>query len=534
MRLASAGPILHRAHRHSEVKSRGAALLSIVALAAVLRLWAIGNVPGNTFYDAAVRSMGHSWHDFFFGALEPGGSLAIDKPPLDLWLQVASTQILGFNRSALHLPEALAGVASSILLFGALRRPFGATAALLSALAMAVLPISVLTARSDTMDSVLAALCVAALWCSWLALESRRVRWMLLAALIMGVAFNVKLTEALLPLPALALLWWWASPRAPRARALTLAATGAVLIAVSLSWAALASLTPLSHRPFPVGSRTGSIWRLMFLYNGLERLGSNRPPGPVSRSGNAPGPLRLLDTGISQSAARIGLAALAAILLAGLAAALAARRRQPGAALSPAARLTVAIGVWLGCGLVLFSAQPRLQARYLEILAPAVSAILGISIASLVARRRIALTLATCVVTLALLGVELTTDVDLIRANSSDSVLSDPISAAMGRYLRIHRGGARYEVASAAVFEVTGLVARDGLPVLMINDADGSIVRSKTLRALVQSRQVRFYFASHGCHSGLHCPANERWAYYHSTPVHDYPGLRRFEILNSG
>jgi 4-amino-4-deoxy-L-arabinose transferase-like glycosyltransferase len=79
------------------VKARGAvllALLSIVVLAAVLRLWAIGAVSGNTFYDAAVRSMGHSWHDFFFGALEPGGSLAIDKPPLELWLQVASTRFL--------------------------------------------------------------------------------------------------------------------------------------------------------------------------------------------------------------------------------------------------------------------------------------------------------------------------------------------------------------------------------------------------------------------------------------------------------
>jgi len=58
---------------------------------------------------------------------------------------------------------------------------------------MSVIPISVLTARSDTMDSVLAALCVADA-CGVLGwrLESGRVRWILLAALIMGVAFNVK------------------------------------------------------------------------------------------------------------------------------------------------------------------------------------------------------------------------------------------------------------------------------------------------------------------------------------------------------
>jgi 4-amino-4-deoxy-L-arabinose transferase-like glycosyltransferase len=507
------------------------ALLSIVVLAAALRLWAIASVPGNTFYDAAVRSMGHSWHDFFFGALEPGGSLAIDKPPLDLWLQVGSAQILGFNLTALHLPEALAGVATSILLFGALRRPFGVTSALLSALALAVLPAAVLTARSDTMDSVLAALCVAALWCSWVALESGRARWILLAALIMGVAFNVKLTEALLPLPALALLWWWASPRAPRARALTLAAAGATLIAASLWWAAIASLTPLSQRPFPVGSRTGSIWRLMFLYNGLERLGSKAPGPASSRAGDPPGLLRLLDAGVSQNAARIGLATLAAVLLGMLAATLAARHRRQGTPLSPRAHLAVAIGVWLASGIVLFSAMPHLEGRYLEILAPAVSAVLGISIGSLLAQRRIVLTLATGAVALALLGAQLRTDLDLIHSKLSDSVLQDPISPAMGRYLQAHRGRARYELASPAVFDVTGLVARDGLPVLILNDVDGALVHSGTLRSLLRAGQVHFYFATHGCHSGAHCPADERWAYSHSTPVPAYRGLRRFETL---
>jgi 4-amino-4-deoxy-L-arabinose transferase-like glycosyltransferase len=509
------------------------ATLSILALAAVLRLRTIGGVPGNDFYDAAVRSMGHSWHNLFFGALEPGGSLAIDKPPLDLWLQVASTQILGFDLTALHLPEALAGVATSMLLLGALRRPFGAPAALLSALAMAVLPSAVLTARSDTMDSVLAALCVAALWCSWLALEGKRVRWILAAALLMGIAFNVKLTEALLPLPALALLWWWASPSGLRARALALTGAGIVLVAASLSWTAIASLTPLAHRPFPVGSRTGSIWRLMFVYNGLERLGAKGAPSArLARVGGSPGLLRLLDEGASQNAARIGWAALAALLLGILASMLAVRRRPTGVALSPAARMAAAIGVWLACGLVLFSAVPHLETRYLEVLAPTLCATLGISMASLLSRRQTALTLTIGVVAIALIGTQLATDVKLIHAKRSDSVVGDPISAAMGRYLLAHRGRARYELASGAIFDATGLIARDGLPVLILNDVDGSVVQAKTLSSLVEAGQVHFYFATRRCHrvrSGLDCPANQRWAYRHSKPVAGYPGLRRLE-----
>src|ERR1022692_2925137 len=88
------------------------ALSLMLVLASALRLWKIHDVPGNVFYDAAVRSMGTSWHDFFFGALEPSGTVSIDKPPLDLWLQVATTSVMGFSLVGLHLPEALGGVAA--------------------------------------------------------------------------------------------------------------------------------------------------------------------------------------------------------------------------------------------------------------------------------------------------------------------------------------------------------------------------------------------------------------------------------------
>ena len=70
----------------------------------------IGKVPPDPFYDAAVRSMTLSWHNFFFGAFEPGASVSIDKPPVDLWLQVASVKLLGFSSTTLKLPEALAGI----------------------------------------------------------------------------------------------------------------------------------------------------------------------------------------------------------------------------------------------------------------------------------------------------------------------------------------------------------------------------------------------------------------------------------------
>src|SRR6185503_2713129 len=77
------------------------ALTAVTVLAAALRFHSLEGVPPNPFYDAAVRSMAHSWHNFFFAAFEPGGRIAVDKPPVDLWLQVASVKLLGFDSLAL-------------------------------------------------------------------------------------------------------------------------------------------------------------------------------------------------------------------------------------------------------------------------------------------------------------------------------------------------------------------------------------------------------------------------------------------------
>jgi 4-amino-4-deoxy-L-arabinose transferase-like glycosyltransferase len=521
------------------------ALILMLVLAAALRLWMIHDVPGNVFYDAAVRSMGNSWHDFFFGALEPSGTVSIDKPPVDLWLQVAATRVLGFGLVGLHLPEALGGVAACGLLFGVLRRPFGFAAALLAALALAVLPVSVLTARSDTMDSVLAALEVAALWCSWRALESERMRWSVLAAAVMGVAFNVKLAEMLIALPALALLWLWAAPSGTRVRVAL--ATGAMFLVVALSWTAIASLTPTGQRPFPIGSANGSVWHVTLVYDGLDRLSSHGATGTVE--GGA-GPLRLLSAGPMQYWTLIGVALLATSLLGLLALGVLLARgrgRVRMALRSSPGRLAVGIVVWFLTGLVAFSAMERLQVRYLEAFAPAVCAVFGVSLSALwrgglgrrhsfsgrredpASHRVLGLRILLICVGLGLLTASLNKDAYVIRRARTDSLLTDFSTPALSRFLRAHRDGTHYEVAGASINDVVGLVARNDLPVLVLNSVDGPLTRTKTLRAQVAGRRVRFYFvAPHPCHSGRRCPYNQIWAYAHSTPVPGQPGLRRF------
>ena len=504
--------------------------VAIVALAAALRLWGIRHDAQNPFYDAAVRSMGLSWHNFFFGALDPSGRLAIDKSPVDLWLQVASTKLLGFNRTALALPEALGGIAAVALLYAAVTRACGRLAGALAALSLAVLPTAVLTARSDTMDSVMSALLVAALWSSVVAVQTRRARWVLLSAALVGVAFDVKLTQALVPLPALALMWWAAAR--PRRRIALGAATAAVFVAVAMAWAFTASLTPLSERPFPMGSHTGSIYRAMFVFNGIERLtGAAREATPYGFS-SPPGLGRLLGSGQPHYASLIGLELVAALALLIVALVLWMLARPRTGDRDPYERvvraLVATLAVWLATAYLLFSLMSHLQPRYLEAMSPAVAALLGIAAAYLLARAagkpglRVAL---IAILSLALLAGPVKASIDIVEERTSDANPTgsgDQYSA----YLRAHQGSAHYEAAATNPLAVVGLIARDGRPVLVLRSIDGVLVSVRELRALVREGALRYAIIPHPCSSGRHCTPTTAWSVRNSTMVR--PGLYRY------
>jgi 4-amino-4-deoxy-L-arabinose transferase-like glycosyltransferase len=388
------------------------ALAVITAAAAALRLILIAKVQTDPFYDAAVRSMGLSWHNFFFGAFEPGASVSIDKPPVDLWLQVASVKLFGFTPTALKLPEALAGIATVPLLFLAVRRMWSTTAGLAAAVALTVLPVDVITSRSDTMDGVMMALIVLALLLILRACDTGRSRWLLAGAAVMGIAFDVKILESLVALPALAVIALLGYPAPPAQRVLKLAAAGAVYVVVALAWLSATLLAPAHDRPWAIGSTNGSAWNAVFVFNGSERLSGKSPepgftqyePGhkyPVATQSErdhipivTPSPTRLLARIGPLSGERLGMELLAALLL-GVPALLWGVRRRGAPAPDEddddededetprRMRIAVAggLGLWLLTGIVLFSHMARLHPRYVEGLVPAVAATLGIGAA---------------------------------------------------------------------------------------------------------------------------------------------------------
>ena len=412
------------------------ALVAITLLAAVLRLVRLRYVPDNEYYDAAVRSMSLSLHNFLYGAFEPGASAAIDKPPLDLWLQVVSVKLLGFSSTTLKLPQALCGTAAVPLLYDLVRRVAGRLPALASATVLALLPLSVVAARSDTMDAVMMALLIATAWLLLAGVQRGQQRWLIAAAVLLGLDFNVKLFEALVPVPAfLAFLWLcWRDP-ALRVRLARLAAASTVFAAVACSWLVFVSLTPAHERPYALGSTNGSVWNAVFVYNGLDRISHAAQPSGLSTTviaraaaiattttaptrisptlvatASPPGPIRLFEHNAIDYGGLVGTALFAALVLGALALAPALRTRLHlgrdstcQAVIERAAILAAAI--WLITGYALFSFAGRVHPRYLEAFTPSIAIALGATFVVLARRSRepaqrylLALALLVCVV----------------------------------------------------------------------------------------------------------------------------------------
>jgi 4-amino-4-deoxy-L-arabinose transferase-like glycosyltransferase len=251
----------------------GLILAAITALAAYLRLIGLNSLGyANHYYAAAVESMLQSWHNFFFVAAEPGGIVSVDKPPVGLWLQTISAHFLGMNGFSILLPQIIAGVLAILLLYFLIKHWFGPGAGLLAALALAVSPVAVATDRNNTMDSTLVLALLLATWAFIQATEKGKLRYALLGGLLVGIGFNIKMLQAILPLPAFFGLYLLGSPERLGRKLFNLLLTSALLLVVSLFWAVIVDLTPTTQRPYVGSSTDNTVMELIIGHNGLERL----------------------------------------------------------------------------------------------------------------------------------------------------------------------------------------------------------------------------------------------------------------------
>ena len=248
------------------------ALIAILVLAGVLYTWKLSGSSMNTFYSGAVWAGTQSWKAWFFGSLDPGNFLTVDKPPFALMVMGLSCRVFGFGTWQMMAPMIVVALATIWILHTTVKRVWGHGAATVAALVLALTPITVAINRDNNPDTLLVFLMVAGAALAFRATRDEKLLPLLGSAACFGLAFNTKLLAGWIALPAVFALYLYGS-KAPWVKRIVNLLLAAVVLAVSSFWWAVAvSLVPASDRPYIGGSTDGSAWDLIMGYDGLGRV----------------------------------------------------------------------------------------------------------------------------------------------------------------------------------------------------------------------------------------------------------------------
>ncbi|MFI8390154.1 ArnT family glycosyltransferase [Streptomyces sp. NPDC085540] len=366
-------------------------LAGLLIATAVLLLWDLGSSGyANSFYSAAVQAGSESWKAFFFGSSDAGNSITVDKPPAALWPMMLSVRLFGLGSWQILVPQALMGVATTGVLYAAVRRQFGPGAGLLSGAAFALTPVAALMFRFNNPDALLTLLLTVTVYCVLRALDGARTQWLVWAGVAVGFAFLTKTLQAFVILPPLALLYAVCAPTRLRKRLGQLLLAGLAMVVAGGWWVAVVELWPAASRPYIGGSQNNSFLELTLGYNGLGRINGNETGSVGGGRGGAGGGGGWGETGIDRLfAGNIGgqiawlLPAALILLVAGLVVTWRARRATDS--LEGMAR--AAFLAWGGSMLitaVVFSYMQGIFHEYYTVaLAPFVAALIGMGAAVL-------------------------------------------------------------------------------------------------------------------------------------------------------
>ena len=355
-----------------------AGVLLVATLLYVVNLTVSGYA--NVYYSGAAWAAAQSWSAWFFGSIDPANFITVDKPPLATMVMGLSVRLFGLSPASILMPEALMGVATVALLMATVRRTFGTAASIIAGLVMALTPAAVLIFRYNNPDALLTLLFVGAAYAFIRALDTDRLRWVALAGVLVGLAFETKLLQGYLVLPAFAITWAIAAPGSIRHRVAGLIVAAVAVIVSSAWWVAAIELIPAASRPYIGGSTNNSALDLIFGYDGLGRIfgqggggggGGGAPGGGGGGFSGTPGILRLFNAELGGQ-----IAWLLPLSLVGLVTGLVARFRARRTDITRAAYLMW--GLWLLVHIVVFSFMSGIiHSYYVVVMAPAVGALVG-------------------------------------------------------------------------------------------------------------------------------------------------------------
>jgi 4-amino-4-deoxy-L-arabinose transferase-like glycosyltransferase len=354
--------------------SRPASIAVVVLAAGLMLIDVTRSGYGNTYYAAGALAASRSWNALFTNAADLGGYVSLDKGPLPDWLMGLSGRLFGFGSFSVMVPNASYGIATVVVLHDTVRRALGHQIAIVAALIMALTPVAVLVARYNAPDALLLLLLVCAAWSLTVAVQSGRMRALLLCAVLVGLGFNTKMLEAYLVAPALALAYLFAARRSLRRRLGELAVAAGLALLVSVLWFGDMMLVPAGERPY-VGDSTDNSWfQLILGGNGVQRVTGSAGAFARNIESNL---LYLFSPHLAGQIAWLLPLALVGLVL-GLRTTWSSRRT------TFAFGMYVLWSAWavVGCAVLSFSAGTR-HAYYTSVLAPAVAALAAAALVTL-------------------------------------------------------------------------------------------------------------------------------------------------------
>lgn len=382
-------PLTHRARRvltgpDADPRWARPSLIALLLLTGVFYTYNLtASGWANSFYSASVQAGSQSWKAFFYGSSDAANAITVDKPPASLWIMALSARVLGLSSFSVLFPQVLMGVATTGVVYAAVKRYFGAAGGLIAAATMALTPVAVLMFRFNNPDALLVLLMTTAAYATLRATEKASPKWLVFAGALLGLGFLTKMMQVFLVLPAFALVYLLAAPTTLRKRIVHGLASVAALVVAAGWWIAIVSLVPAKDRPYIGGSQHNSILELTLGYNGVGRL-NGQETGSVG-GGGAGGNAMWGSTGIgrmfgSDIGGQISWLIPAALIFLVAGVALLGRRDRTN--LRRASYLTW--GGWLLFTGLIFSFMAGIFHQYYTVaLSPAVAALVGIGAAHL-------------------------------------------------------------------------------------------------------------------------------------------------------
>lgn len=249
-------------------------VLLLAITSGFVTLWNLANGERSEYYAAIAMSMSKSFSNFFFGAIDPAGTITLDKIPGSYWLSAIFVKLFGFSTWAVNAPNALATVGIVLVIALSIKNLYSARAGLIAGLLVAGVPVAIAVARSNQPESMFVLMLSLALWQAIKAFKLTSRKHLIFAGAWIAAAFQMYMIVAWAIWPALIIAWFFTEQKLLK-KIFDLALAGSISLVLSLVWIFITWLTPTSNRPYIGSTYFNNPWEMVFGYNALGRFSND-------------------------------------------------------------------------------------------------------------------------------------------------------------------------------------------------------------------------------------------------------------------